>query len=99
MSLCILSVWQVGEWGTGKSHKRVAMLSSHHAPVLKGPTVLGLTSEQRQSRSKTEPACAGAGEKKSRGLGWWLSGEESAASAGDRGSVPGPGRSPRLGSN
>ena len=96
MSLYILSAWQIGEWGTGKTHM---VLSSHHAPALKGPTMLGLTSEQRQCRSKTEPACAGAGEKKSRGLGWWLSGEESAASAGDRGSVPGPGRSPRLGSN
>ena len=28
------------------------------------------------------------------GLPWWLSGKESACNAGDRGSIPGSGRSP-----
>ena len=32
------------------------------------------------------------------GLPWWLSGEDSACQAGDVGSVPGLGRSPREGS-
>ena len=31
------------------------------------------------------------------GLPWWLSGKESACSAGDAGSIPGSGRSPEEG--
>lgn len=98
MSLYILSAWQVGEWGTGKNHKRVAMLSSHHAPALKGPHNAG-THFREQTVPELRQNLFVPGGKKSKDLGWWLSVEESAASAGDRGSVPGPGRSPRLWNN
>ena len=58
--------------------------------------MLGLISEKRQSRSKAEPSCAG-GKKESLAGGSVV--KNPLASAGDRSSIPGPGRSPRLQSN